>query len=140
MHGARFGRKEQRREHLLHDGAHRRKRQSGRAAAHPLALDVGVGDRREHDMRLPPRGRPPFEVIESQLGLEFLIRLFDRPSLMRQFDEAPQPRARREVDQGVLEVAVGFPFASDRPRRSLSTKEPRLRATFRSCELSHSGG
>src|SRR5258708_1627137 len=52
-------------------------------------------------------------AIKSQLGLEFLIVLFDRPPLMRQFDHAPQPGARREVDEEVIEVAIGFPFAEE---------------------------
>ena len=106
MHVSRFGGKQERGEDFLHDGAHGRKRQTGGTAAHPLALDVSVGDRREHDMMLPSRVRSPFEVIESQLGLEFLILLFDRPSLMRQFDEAPQPRAQREMDQVVFSSGV----------------------------------
>jgi hypothetical protein len=113
MHVPWFGRKQQRGEDFLHDRAHGWKRQSGSAAAHALALDVRVGDRREHDVMLPSGVGPPFEVIESQLGLEFLILLFDRPPLMRQFDETTQRCARREVDQVVLEVAVGFAFAEE---------------------------
>src|SRR2546425_1281231 len=68
MHVARFGRKEQRGENLLHNGAHRRKRQSGGAAAHPLALDVRVSHGRQHDVMLPTRIRASLEVIEAERG------------------------------------------------------------------------
>ena len=102
MHISRFGRKQQRGEDLLDDGSDRGKGQSGGATAHPLALDVRMRHGRQHDMVLPTGIRPSLEVIESKFGLEFLILLFDRPSLMRQHHEAAQPAAGRQMDQVVL--------------------------------------
>src|SRR3954468_7976611 len=36
---------------------------------------------------LPPWIRAPFEMVEAEFGLEFLILLFDRPALMRESDQ-----------------------------------------------------
>ena len=44
-----------------------RKRQSGGATAHPLALDVGMRDRGQDDVMLPAGIRAAFEMIEAQL-------------------------------------------------------------------------
>ena len=63
------------------------KGQPGRAAAHALALDIRMRDGGQHDVVMPSGIRPPFEVIEAELGLEFLVLLFDRPALMGQADE-----------------------------------------------------
>ena len=81
-------RKQERGEDLLHDGAHGRKRQSGRATAHPLALDVRVGDGGQDHVMLPAGIRAAFEMVETELALEFLVLLFDGPALMRQRDKA----------------------------------------------------
>jgi hypothetical protein len=50
-------------------------------------LQEGVRDGGEDDVMMPARERSPFEMIEAQLGLELLILLFDRPSLMREANQ-----------------------------------------------------
>ena len=69
-----------------------------RRAAHPLALDIGVSDRRQDHMMLPAGIAAAFEVVEPQFALEFLILLLDGPALMRQSDQrcAAMPRAADE--------------------------------------------
>ena len=94
MHIARFGGKQQRGEDFLHDGAHGRKREPRGATAHPLALDVGVRDGRQHDMMLPTGLRATLEVVEPEFAFQFLILLLDRPALVGQADQRAQ-RGRR---------------------------------------------
>src|SRR4029450_4100943 len=40
-------------------------------------------------------------MVESELGFQFLILLFDRPALMRQLDRLLDGRGRRQVDEEV---------------------------------------
>src|SRR5262245_13205374 len=105
MHVAWFLCKQQRREYLLHDGAHSRERQANGAAAPPLALDVRVGHCCQDDVVLPAGIAASFEMIEPKFALEFLILLLDRPSLMRERDQGAQRLICRQMDEVVLEPA-----------------------------------
>ena len=96
MHIARFRRKQECGEDFLHDGAHGWKRQSGRTAAHALALNVGVRDGRQDSVMLPTRPCAAFEMIEPELAFEFLILLLDGPALVGQADERLQRGRRRQ--------------------------------------------
>ena len=48
-----------------------------------FALQPGVREGSEHDVALPAGQGAPFEVIEAEFVLQFLILLLDRPPLMR---------------------------------------------------------
>ena len=76
-HVLRSAEEEQAREDLLDDRADLREREPrADATAHPLALEEGGRDRRNHG-GMPPAGiRPAFEVIEA-----------DRPALMGRPDQ-----------------------------------------------------
>jgi hypothetical protein len=73
MHVPRLGGKQQRRENLLNDRSHGWKRQPSGTAAHPLALNVGVRDRRQHGVVLPAGPRPALEVVEAKFALQLLV-------------------------------------------------------------------
>jgi hypothetical protein len=105
LHGAQIvwaGQEEMGREDLGDDGAHDRQRRLVGAASLPLALEPRVRERGEDDVALPARERAPFEVIEAEFVLEFLILLLDGPPLMREPDRPAQRRGRRQVDQAVF--------------------------------------
>ena len=73
---------QQRGEDLLNDSSNAGKGQRrGGHAAHPLPLEEGVRDRGQDGVMLPSRVRAAFEVVEPEFGLEFLVLLFDRPSV-----------------------------------------------------------
>src|SRR5215212_7201181 len=68
---------------------------------------------------LPPGIRAAFEMVEAEFGLELLILLLDRPTLMRESDQLLDRRAGRQVHEEVL-----------RPRRGaeiLFAQEPDFR-------------
>ena len=104
---------EMRGEHFLDDGAHLRQCQRRLPSSPPFGLEKTVGDGREDDMALPARQAAAFEVIESELVLEFLVLLFDRPALMRQLDQGAQRRGGRQIHQVVADAVAArqFPFA-----------------------------
>ena len=98
----RAGDEEVRGQDFLEDGADARQREVARRAALPFDLQEGVGHGDEGGVPLPAGQRAPFEVIEAEFVLEFLILLFDRPALMRQAHERPQRRRRGQMHQVVL--------------------------------------
>ena len=67
----------------MDDPADHRQRRCAREAATAFLLQPRVGERREHDVPVPPEERPSFEVIEAQLGFQLLILLLDGPPLVR---------------------------------------------------------
>ena len=85
-------------EDFLHNATHPGKRQTD---SDPLSLGLEkvVRDRGEHDVVMPSGERAPLEMIETELGLEVLILLLDRPALMRQADDLDQRRRRRQIDE-----------------------------------------
>ena len=62
-------------------------------------------------MVLPAAITPAFEVVETQVILEFAILLFDRPATARQRDEIAQGRRVRQVDQVERALVGGGSFA-----------------------------
>ena len=68
--------------HLLDDGALLRQREVRLPSSAPFVLEKTVGEGRQDDMALPSRQAAAFEVIQSELVLEFLVLLFDRLSLV----------------------------------------------------------
>ena len=61
-------------QHLLDDGSHAWQRQVRLSASAAFVLQKAVGDGCQDDVTLPPRQSATFEVIESDLVFEFLIR------------------------------------------------------------------
>ncbi len=116
MHVARLGRKQQRGEDFLHDGADRREGQDRSSLrTHPLALDVRVCDGGQDDMVLPAGIAPALEVVEPQFALELLVLLLDRPALVRQGDQGAQrPDLGREAR--VAPLVGGGHADGDEPR------------------------
>ena len=79
-------------------------------SAHPFPLNVGVRDGGQDDVMLPPGVAAPFEMIQPEFALEFLILLFDRPPLMRQRDEGPQRRGGGQMNEAGDEPLGGASF------------------------------
>jgi hypothetical protein len=104
MHVAWFLGKEQRGEDFLDDSADGWECQTGGAASHALALDVGVRHGRQDDMMLPAGIRPALEMIEPQFGFEFLILLFDRPALVREGHQRAHGGVRRQMHEVVFDA------------------------------------
>ena len=71
---------------------------------HPFALQEGVRDGGEHHVMVPAGIRAPFEMIETELGFEFLVLLFDRPPLMGEAHQLRERGSRRQVDEEVLDT------------------------------------
>ena len=67
-------------------------------------LQPGVRQGGQHDMAMPAGKRAALEVIEAEFVLQFLILLFDRPAMMRQADQRPQRRGRRQRDEVRLDA------------------------------------
>ena len=104
-------------QHFLNDGANLRQRQMRLPWSAPFVLEKTVGEGRQDHMALPSRQAAAFEmsfeVIGPELALEFLVLLFDRPSLMGQTDQGAQRRDGRQIHQVVPDAiaASQFPFA-----------------------------
>lgn len=88
--------------------------------------------------RCQPRQAAAFEVIEAELVLEFLVLLFDRPSLMGQMDQCAQRGRGREIHQVAADAlaASEFPFA-EQPDfwRESSFRPPIVRGVSRSVPI-----
>src|SRR5262245_21078700 len=52
----------------------------------------------------PARKRAALEMVEPQLGFEFLVLLLDGPSLVRESHELGERRGRRKIDEKVLDA------------------------------------
>ena len=75
-----MGHEEVRGQHLLNHRAHTRQGELGLSAPSAFVLKKAVGGRRQHDVPLPARQAAPFEVIEPEFVLEFLVLLLDCPA------------------------------------------------------------
>jgi len=112
-------------ENVLDDGAHLGQCEPAMLTFGSFALPEGVRQRGQDHVAVPPGQRSPFEMIECQVVLEFLILLLDgRPALMRQLREGPQRGGRRQMD----DVVLGARLAP----RSRSANSPTLGAKRRS--------
>src|SRR6059036_2955566 len=79
---------QQTREDLLHDGMSGGECQGPpRPGSHPFLLQEGVGHGTQDDVVLPVPVAAPLEMIQTELGLEVLVLLLDRPALVRQPDQ-----------------------------------------------------
>ena len=96
---------------LLNHGADAWQRELGLAAAPPFVLEKAVRDRRQDDVALPPVQAPAFEVVETDLVLEFLVLLLDGPALMGEADERAQRGGGRQIHEVVLGTRRGPPIA-----------------------------
>ena len=108
VHVPRSTDKQQPREDFLDEGPDLRKSQprSG-AGPHPFGLQEGIGDRADHQVMLPPRIAPPFEVVEAELRLEILVVLFDGPPVVRQPHHLRERRRGGQRDEVVFAAASG---------------------------------
>ena len=99
----RTGREEQPGKDFLDDGAHRRKCEGiRRTAAEPFGLQEGVRDGTDHHVVMPPWVGAPFEMIETQFGLEVLVMLFDRPARVSQPNQSRKRGSGRQVAEIVF--------------------------------------
>ena len=74
----------------------------GRGGVQAFLLQEGVGDGADDDVVGPPGVGATFEVIEAELGLELLVLLLDRPTLMDKGHEVAERCPGGQVDEVVL--------------------------------------
>src|SRR6476620_1909668 len=90
-------------ENLLYERPNLRKREpQSLSRPHPFGLKKGVGNGADHHVMLPTGVRPSFEVIETELGFEVLVVLFDRPAVMGEPHQLRQRSRRRQRHEVML--------------------------------------
>src|SRR5450759_3129566 len=122
-HVMRAADKQQPRKDLLYEGPDLRKREPWPLAGpHPFGLEKRVGDGADHHVVLPARIGPSFEVIESELGLEVLVMLFDGPAGMGDRTALPrlQDRARTRSLRRTDLSGLAAPHGDQRRRLRVS--------------------
>src|SRR5262245_63848902 len=67
-------------------------------------------------MVVKPTPRPALEMIQAQFFLHLLVALLHRPAALPEPDRLDPAGARRQVREGVLELAIG-PFLDQQPDR-----------------------
>src|SRR5215831_14751580 len=67
-------------------------------------------------MVVKPTPRPALEMIQAQLLLHLLIALLHRPAALPEPDRLDPAGARRQVREGILDLAVG-PLLDQQPDR-----------------------
>src|ERR1700683_1043535 len=110
---SRVGHEEMGGQHLLNHGAYTRQGQMGLATAPPLVLQKAVGEGGQDHVALPAGQAAAFEMIESELVLEFEVLLLDSPALMGEADQGAERSCGRELHQVVAGAAPArqVPFA-----------------------------
>ena len=83
-------------------------RTGSRCARTLLQRQEAVGQHHQAGVVVEPPPRPALEVVQAQLLLHLLVALLHRPAALPQPDRLDPARVRRQVAEGVLDLAVGL--------------------------------
>ena len=92
-----------------------------RLPAVPLQQQKAVGQKGQAHVVVEAAPAPPLEVVQPQLLFELLVALLHRPAALPQPHRPNATGPRRQVREGVLELAVGL-FLALNGRRLVATQ------------------
>src|SRR5689334_23964840 len=72
----------------------------------PAGLEEGVSDHRHQGVAMQSAPRPALEVVETELFLELLMRLFADPARLDGAGEHLERRLRRQIGEVVFALAI----------------------------------